>query len=234
MDCLQDHDRMQLSIEEQFLTTALRLIHEHPSTLQAQLLQDAWALHASGCKSRGYFVEFGALDGVVLSNTLLLEREYAWTGLLAEPNPRYEAALRANRTAQVDTRCVWKCSGQMLQFADCGELGTIVGQGTEDAHATVRSKPDRVLEVESVSLDDLLHSHAAPSSIDFMSIDTEGSELEILECFSFDRHTPRTVAVEHNFTSAEEKLDELFAARGYVRVFRGLSKWDAWYAAGGG
>ena len=53
-----------------------------------------------------------------------------------------------------------------------------------------------------------------------MSIDTEGSELEILECFSFDRHTPRTVAVEHNFTSAEEKLDELFADTTREHPFR--------------
>ncbi|MEA2989895.1 MAG: hypothetical protein QOG83_2606 [Alphaproteobacteria bacterium] len=44
-------------------------------------------LHETGRKTSGYFVEFGATDGSNLSNTYLLERDFGWHGILAEPNP---------------------------------------------------------------------------------------------------------------------------------------------------
>ena len=72
----------------------------------AQLHQDLWVLHETRHKRNGYFVEFGATDGVNLSNTCLLEREFGWRGILAEPNPAWHAALRQNRKADIDLRCV--------------------------------------------------------------------------------------------------------------------------------
>ena len=54
---------------------------------RAQILQDLWVLFQSREKHGGYFVEFGACDGLSLSNTFLLEKEYGWTGILAEPAP---------------------------------------------------------------------------------------------------------------------------------------------------
>lgn len=52
---------------------------------RAQLLQDLFVLFCTESKERGYFVGVGATDGISLSNTYLLEREYGWEGILAEP-----------------------------------------------------------------------------------------------------------------------------------------------------
>lgn len=60
----------------------------------SQLGQDLWVLEQTNYKRGGYFVEFGATDGVMLSNTWLLEEEFGWTGLLAEPNPKFFAKLK--------------------------------------------------------------------------------------------------------------------------------------------
>jgi hypothetical protein len=87
----------------------------------AQFRQDLFVLSTLGFKSNGYFVEFGATDGVTLSNTNLLEKEFGWTGILAEPAQKWHQALRKNRICQIDTRCVWKRTGDILQFHEAME-----------------------------------------------------------------------------------------------------------------
>ena len=169
----------------------------------AQLRQDLWVLHETRHKRNGYFVEFGAADGVNLSNTCLLEREFGWRGILAEPNPAWHAALRQNRKADIDLRCVFGRSGERVAFAATKhpELATIVGYEFNDGHRLARQ--DRtVVEVETVSLNDLLTQHDAPHEVDYISIDTEGSELDILAPFDFKRWNVTLFSVEHNATAS--------------------------------
>lgn len=52
---------------------------------KSQLLQDVFVLHELNFKEGGFFVEFGATNGVELSNSHLLEKEFHWQGILAEP-----------------------------------------------------------------------------------------------------------------------------------------------------
>ena len=86
-----------LGSELDFLSFATRMA----SYSNAQLLQDLWVLYELQEKRNGYFVEFGACDGVSLSNTLLLEKTYAWQGALAEPARAWHAALQRNRSARL-------------------------------------------------------------------------------------------------------------------------------------
>ena len=84
-------------------------------------------------------------------------------------------------------------------------------------------------KVRTVSLADLLQEHDAPMLIDYLSVDTEGSEYEILSAFPFGSRTIRLVYIEHNNQPIERELDRLMAAHGYERRFPELSGWDAWY-----
>lgn len=196
----------------------------------AQLRQDLWVLHETRHKRDGYFVEFGAADGVNLSNTCLLEREFGWRGILAEPNPAWHAALRQNRRADIDLRCVFGRGGERVAFAATKhpELATIVGYESNDGHRLARQ--DRtIVEVETVALNDLLVQHDAPHDIDYISIDTEGSELDILAPFDFEHWNVMLFSVEHNATGLEQGLDRLMQRHGYERRYPGISKFDAWY-----
>ena len=76
---------------------------------------------------------------------------------------------------------------------------------------------------------DLLIENSAPEYIDYLSIDTEGSELRILKAFDFSKYTFGVITVEHNYTSDRELIYKLLSSAGYTRRFEAVSKWDDWY-----
>lgn len=85
---------------------------------KAQLAQDLFALSFTESTAPGFFVEFGATDGVSLSNTWLLEKKLGWSGILAEPAKTWHNKLKANRNCIIDTHCVARKSGCTLQFLE--------------------------------------------------------------------------------------------------------------------
>ena len=191
----------------------------------SQIFQDYWVLFELAAKRGGYFVEFGAADGLELSNTLLLERGFGWTGLLAEPNPANVEALRRNRGCAISDGCVWSESGRQLEFVQDGFLSTIAEFETEQ----YRHQQTRRVLVETISLTDLLVRFEAPRVIDFLSIDTEGSEFEILSHFDFERFHISCIAVEHNYGPRRADIYALLSSKGYQRRFEAISRWDDWY-----
>jgi FkbM family methyltransferase len=191
----------------------------------AQLFQDLFVLHSLNCKTDGYFVEFGATNGRDLSNTLLLESEYGWKGILAEPARCWHEELTENRSSIIDRRCVWNKSGATLSFTEVSkqpEYSTVAEFLDKDLHAEKRSTGQTTYRVETVSLIDLLNEHGAPHTIDYLSIDTEGSEFAILSEFDFDAYDIRIITVEHNYTENRNLLHQLLTGNGYRRTLTEL------------
>lgn len=196
----------------------------------SQLMQDLFVLYQCRNKRGGFFVDFGATDGVSINNTVLLERGYAWTGVLAEPARCWHQRLRANRTCAISTDCVWRASGEVLLFNETSdqEYSTIESMSSGDSHAAIRTGGQRY-DVRTISLVDLLEQTNAPRRIDYLSVDTEGSEIEILVAFDFEKYDVGIITVEHNYTPNRLRLEELLRSNGYVRKFETLSQWDDWY-----
>lgn len=200
---------------------------------RAEFLQDLFALAAAGYKHNGFFVEFGATDGIAGSNSYLLEQRFGWQGILAEPARVWHEQLKRNRKAQVSTHCVWRETGAELEFAESkvGALSTLGQYVDRDLHAD-RRKDTLRYKVRTITLADLLLQFNAPAEIDLLSIDTEGSEHEILEAFDFSRYRFNAIVCEHNFTPNREKVHRTLTKQGYVRVFEHLSEVDDWYVNG--
>lgn len=200
---------------------------------RSQIRQDLFVLSQLGFKRGGYFVEFGASGGIEGSNTYLLEREFGWTGILAEPARIWRDCLKENRSAAISSKCVWNRSHEMLSFNEVESpwLSTIESFSASDSWAKRRAK-GKVYEVETISLEDLLAEFSAPIEIDYLSIDTEGSEFDILKSFNFAKHRFSVITCEHNFAPIRESIHQLLVENGYVRKFEELSQFDDWYLHG--
>lgn len=181
-------------------------------------------------KYGGYFVEFGAADGMNGSNSWLLEADFGWSGIVAEPARIWHKRLERNRRCIVDRRCVAGRSGERLLFRECQnpELSTIDACAENDRFGPMREARVRY-PVETVSLNDLLKQHGAPRDIDYLSLDTEGSEPIILGPLDFEAYRPRIITVEHSHSPAREILYGLLSAHGYRRKFESLSQIEDWY-----
>jgi FkbM family methyltransferase len=171
-------------------------------TSKAQQLQDLLAIFFSNYES-GYFVEFA----------------HVWV-----------RDLQLNRNVNISFDCVFSESDLTLEFLESktGKLSSISQFAKEDLHTVDRSK-GRVYTVTTISLNDLLLKYNAPRYIDFLSIDTEGSELKILESFDFSKHDFGFISVEHNHTENDLKLENLLSREGYHRILGKSSDFDGWY-----
>lgn len=152
-------------------------------------------------KSRpnGFFVEFGGGDGILHSNTYLLEKEFGWTGILVEPSKGYGDSICRNRTAIIDRRAVWSKSGEVLEFAEVSANG-LSGIASTFRKNQIKKRLNlgiKKYSVFTVSLNDLLSEYNAPNNFEFLSIDTEGSELEIVKNFNFEKFRPKVITIEH-------------------------------------
>ena len=195
----------------------------------SQLGQDLWVLEKTNYKKKGFFVEFGATDGVLLSNTYLLEKEFNWTGLCAEPNPTFFEKLKHNRKCITDNACIYSTTGEKLSFVLANEFGGLENEAISGKHkdkVQAYKSDQQSIIVETITLDDFLKAHNAPKKIDYISIDTEGSEYEILSSFPFSKWDVRLFTIEHNFEPQREKINKLLTDNGY-KLFE--CQWDDWY-----
>jgi FkbM family methyltransferase len=204
----------------------------HSDVSLSQNFQDVFALFNVNFKRNGFFVEFGATDGITGSNSYILENNYGWSGILAEPNPVWHESLAKNRRCGISNKCVFIASDQTVDFTttDDPALSTIKGFGLDDEFKDVRKNAPSV-KVQTISLVDLLDEYYSPEVIDYLSIDTEGTEYGILNAF-FQQNTKykiRALTVEHNFTPIRDKLHALLASNGYVRKFTEISRWDDFF-----
>lgn len=205
------------------------LLEDHS---KSQLQQDILVktLFQLSNETEKFFVEFGATDGLTLSNTHLLETREKWKGILVEPGKNWHNELEKNRNCLIDTRCVWKKSNEKIKFEESsiGELSGITSTKEETTGIANKFQTKKYF-VETVSLNDLLKHYDAPHRITYLSIDTEGSEYEIISNLDFDRYRPFIITIEHNFSNLMNKIDEFLKSKSYVQVYSEISEWDAWY-----
>ena len=193
----------------------------------AQYGQDLFVLEALGGRRGGYFLDFGASNGVRFSNTLLLEQSFGWRGICIEPNDSFFAELKKNRNCHCLNVCVYDSDGEVefvetLRFwaaswliydpshLECAKANFDLRCDSAGRPATVR-KAARTLR-------SVLRECEAPSVIDYWSLDTEGSELTILKSFPFDRYSFRVISVEHNWLPLRAEIRDFLQGRGYQLV----------------
>ena len=188
----------------------------------SQTGEDALAWSVFQDRPTGFFVEVGAFDGRHGSNSLSFE-EAGWIGICVEPHPDYAGICRANRPGSTCIRaaCVGPGHGPTVRFLS-EPLGVLSGI---NAHQTP-GLPERYglrsmtfpgfseIEVTARTLDDIIaEHHAGLSEIDWLSIDVEGTEIDVMRGLSIPA---RVICAEANTDPARDELKAFMASCGYV------------------
>jgi FkbM family methyltransferase len=183
----------------------------------SQIGQDLEVVKFYKGKQNGFFIEIGASDGVKFSNTFLLEKKYNWKGICVEPIPKNYQLLCKNRPNSI---CIDKAvySSNMNVIFDIADYDLLSGISNNiDCHKKTVDKKKTQISVDTILLNDLLDSCNAPEFIDYLSLDTEGSELEILKAVNFNKYTFGLIDVEHNFIEPRRtEIRKLLTNNGYI------------------
>ena len=181
------------------------------SNYKSQFEQDKHVLSIYNNKINGYFVEVGAYDGIESSNTYVLEKDFNWLGLCVECNPRFYNTLVHSRSCHKSNYAVYGVNGREMEFYDSGGYAGLV-ETNNHKHIVNDTK----IIVKTKTLTTLLDEVNAPSFIEYLSLDTEGSEYEILKAHDFDKYKFGYICVEHNSIEKNRRLiRELLETKGY-------------------
>ncbi|MFA6554502.1 MAG: FkbM family methyltransferase [Candidatus Paceibacterota bacterium] len=175
----------------------------------------------------GVFLEMGADDGVVGSNTLFFERERGWSGLCIEPRKSAYEKLVKNRHCQTTNIAISSNKATTKKFIEApGDMGQISGLvETFDKRyldrlqkeASERGVTTTTIDVQTMTINDVLEKFRL-SHIDYFSLDTEGGELEILQSIDFGRFHIECISVENPFE--DKRLNNFLSNKGYKKLTR--------------
>jgi FkbM family methyltransferase len=190
----------------------------------SQIKQDLKVLSFYDNKMNGFFVEIGANDGITLSNTYLLEKDFNWNGICIEALPDKFNELIKNRKSININKAVYDITGKILNFSSNDLLSGITDK--IDRHLETKNKQQ--ISVETVTLNDILEENNAPTFIDYISIDTEGSEFEIIKSVDLNKYTFGLIHLEHNFVEPRRSdMKKYLLENGYL--YKGENEFDDEY-----
>jgi len=187
-------------ISQQSPTRPRSLVRPHKKDF-SQVGQSALVDKLLSGRRGGFFVECGAADGESYSNSLLFELERNWTGLLIEANPSYHRdLLDKNRRAYVLSSCLSTERRPMtVELQPAGVLGGIANKMHPSHVERIGDRKRPEVVVNCFPLNSIMASLDV-SHVDYLSLDVEGPELEILRTIDWSRLRIDVITVEYVIT----------------------------------
>ena len=188
-------------------------------------------LHTSG-GAPGSFVEIGAHDGITISNTLLLESCWGWAGLLVEADPdNWHALSRSGRASHLEHAAVCAAGMGVVNMSINRGYGVFSGMdGKTREHATKllrarRIPPPERVEVPCARLDTLMARAKLPTRVNFLSLDVEGAELEVVSTVDVGRFDLVLVELDGHDRGKDKSVNEKLSQAGLA--YTGLRIWTS-------
>lgn len=169
----------------------------------SQANQDRWIYNILSHKKNGFYVDIGAYDGIQTSNTYIFEKYLNWEGICIEPNTNAYENLVKNRNSK----------NIMCALSDYNGFCNFLGDKIIDK--INQNTPCFTLET-------ILTDNLAPREIDYISIDVEGHEYDVLKNFDFKKWNIKLMTIEHNFyvhgSIYKDKLYDLMTKNNFIRI----------------
>jgi FkbM family methyltransferase len=168
----------------------------------------------------GVFIDIGAHDGVTINNTLFFE-EKGWKGICIEPMPAVFQQLQKNRKAICVHGCITAEPGvaEFTQVTGYAEMLSgltskydLAHQKRIDQEIKQYGGEKKILQIACFNLNDLLAQHGF-IHIDYLSIDTEGGELEIVKSIDFEKYDIEAMSIENNYN--DPAFNSFLSSKGY-------------------
>eukprot|EP00931_Biecheleriopsis_adriatica_P090142 TRINITY_DN64173_c0_g1_i1.p1 TRINITY_DN64173_c0_g1~~TRINITY_DN64173_c0_g1_i1.p1 ORF type:complete len:388 (+),score=63.65 TRINITY_DN64173_c0_g1_i1:42-1166(+) len=175
---------------------------------RSQLGQDRWVLERFQYFRGGFFLEIGAYHAELISNTVLLEEAADWSGICVDPFPGGDWSSRKATLVRVAVGP----DGETHKFVAPGSaLGGLADKMDMEylQECLGAAGPRSSVEVETQSLRTIFEQAGAPKIIHYFSLDTEGSEMDILRNFPFKEYTLLSLTVEVNSNDTAKRKEIL-------------------------
>ena len=184
--------------------------------------QDLFALLSNNFKSSGVFIDFGAYDGVIVSNTHLLEKQFGWTGILIDPIPSHYESMKQSRNCKLIHGAITAKHQEsvLIEELPASDLSKF---------ANKRKIFKKVHEVKALTLQEVIDNNLTSNEIDFLSIDIEGEDIEILKSLDLNWYKINAVCVEHNLREGSDEIIGYMDKNGFDLVYSEFSKNDYWF-----
>lgn len=170
---------------------------------------------------RGVFVDVGAWDGVAFSNTLFFERERQWTGIHIEPLAKQYEALVRNRPNTTNLNVAVSDFEGQTEFM-CSDMLSGIVSNYDPRHvkrieneAIAEKKQTTTVTVPVRRLDSIFREHSV-RRVHYLSIDVEGSELNVIRSIDFDFTYIDVIGFENNYDDNSRPIVDFLRQKGYV------------------
>lgn len=201
------------------LTNGYSKIFTQMGKLHSQLGQEAFVVGFTNGAAGLKYLELGAYDPYLLSNTATLRESFGWTGISVDPNPE---VLEKFKSANLG-HC----------FINAGVAGqdtdaTLIKNGAMSYTQNLQGDIEKNSHfVHLVGINNLVKDL---TQIDYLSIDIEGGEVEVIKNFPFGRIKPLIITIEHNFREIDKlTIKEFLSTKGYREFLSGLTDFESWF-----
>lgn len=162
-------------------------------------------------KKDGFYIDVGAFDGIEISNTYIFD-QMGWKGICFEAHPEIFKKLEKNRTDNsiLYNMAVSDNSKKDVDFWIKGRVSTL--------NKEIKKKKFKKSKVKTISLNEVLDNFK-DVKIDFISIDVEGHEKEVLNGFDIQKYKPEIILIEVQARKYKFNYDDILTSNGYKKIY---------------